>query len=253
MKVRLNLTKSLTENAGLYFEKYKKSKRKLRGVKQAVEKTKKKIKKKPKPQQPVLEKKSQRKREWYEKFHWSFTQNGLLVIAGRDIKTNQQIVKKHMNENDLYLHADIQGAPSTVLVSNTKTPTPEDKNDAAVIAAVFSKAFALGLGAINVYCVKPDQVKLAAGHGEYLAKGSFVIKGKRDWLNNIPLSIFVSVKDDRVFVSSFKVPKSLEIVPGKQTKSALAKKVKEKLGKWFKAIDLDEILQVIPSSGIVKE
>ena len=248
----MDLSKSLTENAGLYYERYKKAKRKLRGAKQAIEKTKKRLRKEPKPQQRVLEKKPQRKRDWYEKFHWSFTKNGLLVIAGRDIRTNQAIVKKHMKDNDLYFHADIQGAPSTVLVANSKTPTQDDKKEAAIIAGVFSKAFTIGLGAVNVYCVRPEQVKLAAGHGEYLAKGSFVIKGKREWLNSTLLRIFVSVKDKRVFISSSKIPKSVEIVPGKLIKSALAKQVREKLNQWFKHIDLDELLQALPSNGTIK-
>ena len=40
---------------------------------------------------------------------------GHLLIGGRDAKGNDAIVKKHLTSNDMYVHADLHGAPSCSL------------------------------------------------------------------------------------------------------------------------------------------
>ena len=45
MRIKLDVTKSLEENAEVYFEKAKKSKRKLEGAKEAILKTEEKLEK----------------------------------------------------------------------------------------------------------------------------------------------------------------------------------------------------------------
>ena len=51
------------------------------------------------------------KREWYEKFRWFISSEGFLVIGGRDATSNEIVIKKHADKNDLVFHTDIKGSP----------------------------------------------------------------------------------------------------------------------------------------------
>lgn len=242
MEIEIDLKKSLHENASEYYDKGKKARKKIAGAKKALEQSKKQLKAaKEKEKTTHLEKK--RKREWFEKYHWLKTTNGFLAIAGRDAKSNEQLVKKQMKKDDLFFHADIQGAAVTILIDGQKAKV-EDKQDAARLAAVFSKAWQAGVGSIDVYSVKPNQVKTAAKSGEFLAKGSFVMEGKRDWYKNTLLEINAVMDGETPSLSTVQ---GIRIVPGKTKKSDLAKKMKAKFGGT-----LDDWIQVLPQGGDLK-
>jgi len=75
----------------------------------ALERTKKKLKKIMKKQPtdfeaPTIVKK--RKREWFEKFRWFYSSEGFLVVGGRDATTNEILIKKHTDKDDLVFHTD---------------------------------------------------------------------------------------------------------------------------------------------------
>ncbi|MFC2174698.1 NFACT RNA binding domain-containing protein [archaeon] len=241
MEIELDLKKSLHENAGDYYDRAKKLKKKAAGAREALEASKRELEKAQETEKPTtLEKK--RKRDWFEKYHWLKTTNGFLVVAGRDAKSNEAVVKRQMKKDDLFFHADIQGAAVTILIDGQKAKK-QDREDAAKLAAVFSKAWGAGVGSINVYSVKPDQVKTAAKAGESLAKGSFVMEGKREWFKSVPLEIF-AVFDGFPAVSA---TQGIRITPGKTKKSDLAKKLRAKFGGT-----LDDWMLVLPSGGDMK-
>lgn len=50
-------------------------------------------------------------REWFERFRWFITSGGKLVIAGRDATQNEVIVRHYLRPWDMFVHADIPGAP----------------------------------------------------------------------------------------------------------------------------------------------
>lgn len=56
-----------------------------------------------------------RKPAWFEKFHWFVSSGGLLVLAGRDARQNELLVKRYLRASDLYVHADVHGAASLVI------------------------------------------------------------------------------------------------------------------------------------------
>ena len=62
-----------------------------------------------------------RKPFWFERFHWFVTSENLLVVAGRDAQQNELLVKRHLGRGDLYVHADLRGAASTIV----KNPHPD--------------------------------------------------------------------------------------------------------------------------------
>ena len=62
-----------------------------------------------------------RKPFWFERFHWFVTSENVLVVAGRDAQQNELLVKRHLSKGDLYVHADLRGAASTIV----KNPQPD--------------------------------------------------------------------------------------------------------------------------------
>ncbi len=242
MEIEIDLKKSLHENAGGYYDRAKKMRKKIEGAKRALEISKRQLEAaREKEATKRLERK--RERQWFEKYHWLKTRNGFLAIAGRDAKSNEQLVKRQMKPGDLFFHADIQGAAVTILIGGQKAEKP-DKEDAARLAAVFSKAWQKGVGSVSVYSARPEQVKTAAKAGEFLAKGSFAIEGERDWHKNVPLEIGAYMDGEMPALSA---AEGTRIVPGKLKKSDLAKKMKLKYGG-----SLDDWIQVLPQGGELK-
>ena len=211
-----------------------------------------------------------KRREWYEKYHWLITSNGFLVIGGRNIDQNESIVRKLLEPNDVFMHADIHGAPVIVIKTNGKTPTQEDLEEAAVIAGCYSKAWKQGLGYVEVYWVKGEQVSKSPPSGEYLPKGSFMVYGKRNYIRvELQLAIGVEILKDgtpRVIAGP---PNLIEkrarysaiLIPGDQDPSKIAKKLKEY---WIKraveeekpiieTLTIDDIRERIPGrSRVIK-
>jgi len=112
----LDIKKSVEQNAAVYFEKAKKSRKKLEGAKKALKKIQNRLEllKEKKDKNSLTEKrteKTQRKKEWYEKFRWFFSSEGFLCIGGRDATTNDIIIKKHADKNDIVFHTDMAGSP----------------------------------------------------------------------------------------------------------------------------------------------
>jgi len=271
VRLELDFSKTVDQNAQVFFERAKKAKKKLAGLKAAKQSVSKQLelareKKISNTEKKVVEQK--RKKEWFEKFHWCFTQSGLLVIGGRDAKSNEQIVKKHMEKDDLFFHADIFGAPHCVLKTDGKKPFEEDKSEAAQFAGVFSKAWESGAGKVDVYSASPDQVTKSAPTGEAIGKGAFMVYGKREWFRNVPLEFSVGLSS---FENVFRVESGslkpisercrvfCRIVPGENEKSRLAKQLvgffEKKTGARLSGLLLDEVMAMLPTgkTSIVKE
>ena len=196
VKVEINFRKSAQENANEYFEEAKRAKHKIEASKKALEGTNKEIRKVKKKgiKKGSRKPRKVRRGKWFEKFRWMITTDGFLVIGGRDATQNEIIFKKHIEQNDKVLHADITGAPLTVVKSQGKDVTPLAIREAAELAAAYSSAWKKGYGSIRVYWVNPDQISKTAQAGEYLPKGSFMMRGKKNYLKKMELKIGIGVK-----------------------------------------------------------
>ncbi|MDG6909520.1 MAG: NFACT family protein [Nitrososphaerota archaeon] len=135
---------------------------------------------------------ARRKGEWFEKFRWFVTGEGRLAIGGRDAQTNSAILSRHMDANDTVYHADLFGSPFFVLKGG-EAQTDEEAREVAQATVAFSSAWKTGLGSADAYWVRPDQVSSAAPSGEYLAKGSFVIRGKKNFISKMMVELAVGV------------------------------------------------------------
>lgn len=123
-----------------------------------------------------------RKVFWFEKFFWFISSENFLVIGGKDAQQNELLVKRYMKPNDVYVHADLHGA-ATVVVKNSGTGPipPKTLNEAGTFAVCFSAAWDSKV-LTAAYWVTPDQVSKTAPSGEYLTVGSFMIRGKKNFL-----------------------------------------------------------------------
>ena len=191
-KILLDVRLSLNDNASLFYEKSKKAKHKLEGAGVAVEETRKLLKGAEKTDAAKHESGSKKptKRFWFDKYRWFQTSQGHMVVAGRDSRTNDHVVKKHLKDGDFYAHADMSGAPSVVI----KEVSKDDKqtlHEACIFAISFSKAWKGKIASGSAYWVKPDQVSKTPQPGEYLARGAFVIRGKRNYSKKLDLRLAI--------------------------------------------------------------
>ena len=254
VRISLDISKSIEKNAEVYFEKAKKARKKIEGAKEAVEKTRKKIEQVKKAELKELEKEKkklpERKKHWYEKFRWFITSDDFLVIGGRDATSNEIVVKKHAEPDDLVLHTDMAGSPFFVIKSEGKKITETALKEAADATCSFSRAWKLGLATQSVFYVKPEQVTKTARPGEYLPRGAFMIKGKTSYIEN-KINCAIGMTDDGAImagpVEAVKkhCKKYVTIQQGDEKTSKIAKQIQYKIGG-----DLDEIIRAMPTGGV---
>lgn len=267
----LNLRRSVQENAAEYYKRSKKAEKKLEGAKKALEETRSKIKQ---LKHLVTEKVSEsrkappkrRKKAWYEKFRWFHSSDDFLVIGGRDATTNEILIKKYMEREDIVFHAEILGSPFVVIKTGGKAPPEQTMKEAAQLTASYSRAWREMLSTVNVYWVRPEQVSKTPPSGQYLKKGAFMIRGKKNYLRSVPLRVAVGVKAEKEGLMVIGGPPEaiasqidvyIEMVPGEEKSSKLAKKIRrmwaekasEKLRERILKIRLEEIQQFIPFGG----
>ena len=288
-QVTLSLDETVHQNAQRHFEAARKQKDKTKGAVEALENTNIELKRANKKEKKAEEsgrigKIKRSKRLWFENHRWSMTAGGHLLVGGKDAKGNDAIVKKHLSGQDMYLHADIHGAPSCSLRANQGFVVDEyrpahipdyipafklvDKlgdekiNDeklleAATLSLCWSRAWASGGGHGTVYSVKPAQVSKTAQTGEYVGKGAFIIRGKRQWfkdldvkmglglvsINGVPLLMCGTPERIRSMCQRFAI-----ISPGITKKDKLANRIYKNTG-----LMTDDILSVLPGASQILE
>jgi predicted ribosome quality control (RQC) complex YloA/Tae2 family protein len=264
IEVELDPSLSVYKNSAKYFDMAKEYVEKAKRAREVLEDLQRKMRD---LENQILERKEEiivasRKKEWYEKYHWTITRNGFLVIAGRDIDQNESIVRKLLEDKDIFFHSDIQGAAATVLKTNGKEPKEEDLLDAATISACHSKAWKAGMAAIDVFWVYGEQVSKTPPSGEYLKKGSFMIYGKKNYIKNVRLQLAIGlikseeglkVMTGNIDNVSSKTDTYVVISPGDDDPSKLADKIikyfYEKFGiKGLRALK-EDIIREIPGKS----
>ena len=83
---------------------------------------------------------------------------------------------------DLYVHADLHGATSVIIKNHTGQPVPpKTLNEAGCMAVSYSAAWEARI-VTSAWWVQHSQVSKTAPTGEYLTTGSFMIRGKKNFL-----------------------------------------------------------------------
>ncbi|NWH79481.1 NEMF factor, partial [Piaya cayana] len=118
----------------------------------------------------------------FEKFLWFISSENYLVIAGRDQQQNELIVKRYLKPGDVYVHADLHGATSCVIKNPSGEPIPpRTLTEAGTMALCYSAAWDARV-VTSAWWVSHNQVSKTAPTGEYLTTGSFMIRGKKNFL-----------------------------------------------------------------------
>ena len=287
--VTLYANKTVHQNAQRYFQEARTLKEKSKGARKALENTEnaksKQEKRRKKDVAAGRVRGIQRsKKFWFEKYRWAILDNGHIIVGGRDARGNDTIVRKHLNSNDLYIHADLHGAPSCSLklkdgftimgdisesqngiksmqIAQNLGEGVDDAREldgniiaqAAQIAVCWSRAWGSGGAAATAFHVRPSQVSKQTESGESLGRGSFVVRGKRTWHRDMNLEIGMGIGVingvplpvcGTVETISKAFEKWIKIIPGREKKESIANKIAKATG-----LIQDDVLASLPPGG----
>jgi predicted ribosome quality control (RQC) complex YloA/Tae2 family protein len=277
LRFGLDLRRNLFANAARFYERAKRAKRKLKGAKAALEETRKKLeeveaqireaealeKVKPAKALEELAKRKVKRKEWFEKFRWFTSSDGFLVVAGKDAISNEVLIKKYTETSDVVFHADIVGAPFVAVKTGGKKPSEQCLREASEFAVAFSRGWREGFGSVDVFWVKPEQLSKGGPSGEYVPRGAFVVRGKRNWMRGVSLRTAIGVVRENgevrfvggpVDAVKAKTEAYLIVVPGdltgkalfKRVLAVLARKIPKELRERILKASVEEIREYIP-------
>jgi hypothetical protein len=94
----------------------------------------------------------------------------------------------------VYVHADLHGATSAVIKNDSSGGPipPKTLNEAGIMAVCYSSAWEAKV-ITSAWWVYAHQVSKTAPAGEYLTTGSFMIRGKKNYLPPCPLLLGFSI------------------------------------------------------------
>ncbi len=285
--ITLEISKTVHQNAQRYFEEGRSQKSKAKGAQAALagtEEAREKAEKRAAKDAAAgrLRARQRSKRFWFEKHRWAMLSGGHLLIGGRDAKGNDVVVRKHLSSHDLYFHADLHGAPSCSLklkdglapnqnpseaipegvaslqiVQNLADGTEDARelseslhSEAAQVAVCWSRAWGSGGAAAVAFHARPSQVSKTTESGESLGRGSFVVRGQRNWHRDLPLELAVGM----AVVNGVPMPVSgtpstiseycqrwVKVTPGREKKEAVANRISKATG-----LVQDDLLSCLP-------
>jgi len=261
-KIKINIKAPLQSIASVLFNEAKKQSGAIRSIQEIKSKTEKKLEKfqsKTESEKDLIVVSEIRKKNWYERYRWFFTSDGLLAIGGRDAASNSAVVRKHLEKDDKIFHGDIFGSPFFILKDAQNAPDAS-MNEVAHATACFSRAWREGMYGVSAYWVNPEQVKKSAPSGEFLPKGSFTILGQRNFIKTENLKLAVGIipqEDDYVLTCgptetikknsicyAIIEPQGIEMVDA-------AKKIRIEFSKLFenitRKISIDDFVRVLPA------
>jgi len=209
--------------------------------------------------------------DWYQRFRWFHTSTGYLVIGGRNADQNEELVKKYMGKHDRFFHTQAHGGPVTLLkaAGPSESADPVDFSEqtlreAAQFAVSYSSDWKDGRGAGDAYMVEPDQVSKTPESGEYIEKGSFVIRGDRTYFEDVPCRVAVGVQCEPVTRAIGGPPSAVvdraaatvTLEPGMYAQNDAAMMVYRKLKERFadqsfvrKVASADQLQEFLPPGG----
>ncbi|CAL7949854.1 unnamed protein product [Xylocopa violacea] len=186
MLIDIDLAHTAFANARKYYNQKrsaaKKQQKTIESQDKALKSAEKKTKQTLKEVQAIHSINKLRKIYWFEKFYWFISSENYLVIGGRDQQQNELIVKRYLKTGDIYVHADLSGASSVVIKNPGGNPVPpKTLAEAGTMAVAYSIAWDAKV-VTGAWWVNNDQVSKTAPTGEYLTTGSFMIRGKKNYL-----------------------------------------------------------------------
>ena len=186
--------------------------------------------------------------EWFEKFHWFVTPENCLVLSARDAAQADALVTKYLGPDDAYVHADVAGAPVTIvkapprrfgeeearsggLDSSVSESDPRGSEEdgwcgrvppvslAHAGAACLCRSSAWDSRAVmSAWWTAPDRVRKTTQEGDALAKGTVWTVGRKHFLPPAPLIMgfgYAFVLGDDASVARHVGERVTKAVPGR--------------------------------------
>ncbi|RMG28101.1 MAG: fibronectin-binding domain-containing protein [Methanobacteriota archaeon] len=277
MDIELDFTKQITDIANSMYENAKKMERKAKGADKAIEMTLEKIKEAESSAAEMRREAAKettvlkRRKRWYEKWHWTIAPDGTIIIGGLDARTNEQLVKRYLEQDDFFLHADLVGAPFVIIKANGREPSQQTALAAATIGVAYSSAWKSKRVVADAYIVNPDQISLQAPSGEFLPKGGIMIYGEKNYVRNVPVEIFIGliienhwsrlVAGTKAVMETQPISAYVKLKPGDTPRGKTAKHIRGMFSKVGKpedgrkvlALDVSEFSKMVPGASEIAE
>jgi len=262
-KIPLDIRLTAQDNAARAYDQAKKSEGKIKGAQIQIERTKAKLEKlEVSIAEPEVKRGPVRirKKRWYEKFRWFISSEGYLVLGGRDVKSNENIAKRQMGPNDIFLHASIHGAPYTLIKVPDEAPGQQTIEEAAQFAVTFSRAWQDGLSGGDAFWVNPEQVSFSPPSGEHLPAGSVMLYGTKNYISKVPVELAIGVLLEEEYAIPMSGPPtaieaqteySVRVIPGGEKKGQVVKTIQDKLKKLVPE-ELAHLVSQIPQEDLMR-
>ncbi|CCH43887.1 putative RNA-binding protein [Wickerhamomyces ciferrii] len=188
INVTIDLTLSSYANASEYFnvkkstvEKQKKveqsATKALKNIEQKIEKD---LKKNLKQENDILRK--LRNPYFFEKFNWFISNENYLILSGKDDSQCDLIYHRYINDDDIYVHADIDGSSHVFIKNPNKGEvSPSTLMQAGILSLSTSKAWENKMVTSSWWLYASDVTKkdidgtiLNAGSFRYLKEKNFL-------------------------------------------------------------------------------
>ncbi len=261
-EVELDIRLPVTQNSQVYYDRSKKLSGKIKGALTAIEETKKLTQKKEAPR--IRKNIQKQKQKWFEQFRWFISSDGFLVIGGRDAQSNEDIVKKYLQKKDIFFHAHVSGSPAVVIKTEGKDVPETTLLEAAQFTVSYSGIWKSGQASGDAYWVLPEQISKTPESGEYVAKGAFVIRGKRNYFKDVLLGAALGLElgeEKKLIGGPLSAVKKtsqfvMEVEPGEFNQNDISKKIYRMLNDKFEDKKLiktiaspDRIAMFLPPGG----
>jgi predicted ribosome quality control (RQC) complex YloA/Tae2 family protein len=208
-----------------------------------------------------------REKKWFEKFRWFESSDGMLVIGGRDAASNEVILKRYTDPEDLVMHAEVHGAPFFVVKTGGTQPKAETLQEAAQACVSYSRLWKEGIRSGDAYWVTPKQVTKSAPAGEYLTRGAFMIRGTRNYVRGVDLALAVGLTshhDKPILMagptsavsSRCRIHAKIRQGRGSPAEAArrilaiLGKKTAETMKAELQRVAIDDVIRLLPPGGV---
>ena len=264
-KIKIDPGATLPSIASSLFDESKKQKGAISSIEKLIKKTEDKLEKtieKGEIAKGAIGFTDVRKKNWYERYRWFFTSDGILAVGGRDGSSNSALIRKHVDKDDKIFHAEVNGSPFFILKDMSEKLMPLSIEETAHATVCFSRAWQTSAYGMSSYWVNPDQVKKSAPTGQSMGKGSFMIYGTRNFIKISSLKLAVGIfKEDEDFLLVCGPPEPIKkkclcyavIEPGASTISDVAKKIRAEFNKtdegFRKIFLIDDYVRALPTGS----
>lgn len=196
--------------------------------------------------------------KWYHQFIWWFSKQGILCIGGKNADQNEKIVKSYLKDHHLYFHSDEPGSGSFIyMIENNESEIDNvelEYTSQGVLS--FSQNWKNNRPG-KVYWVYGNQVSKTPESGEYVTKGSFIIRGTRNYISVHQLQLgYCLYNSDELMLGPYSLisklkTKCLKLVPKSNTQKNSHKEIVKYLLQFLDIQKIPDTTYIFPYACII--